>query len=300
MQVRRVTALTMVAALALVACDSISSSPNAVDRDHGIPILASEVHRPGTPLGDGFKVPVGAVLAGSVLPGRSGASFNGYRLNERRWTAMLGVGGAPRAVAQALLAQANAAGIPGLPAEPYCDRDTCGFAGGLASSRPTGRSVIVQVGEQGAAGASATVIFVDYGGKDSAVFPHGAVPIVPGKPTPGRKLATGRLPKTGDPIELHDWPVTVVAGTKMVLPVLTANGLPQAILRVTGDPDACYRAYVRQLAARMSGLPPKRPPDVRIDGWIIKTIADGEFGTRTIDLLTRDGRSYIRLSAVND
>ncbi|MEP6624570.1 MAG: hypothetical protein ABJC79_09010, partial [Acidimicrobiia bacterium] len=139
------------------ACDGAGrgSGEGAIDRAHGIPIRASELQQSGTPLGDGFSVPRGAVLAGAVLPEVPDASpARGTPVVHRGWTAVLGVGGAPRAVAERLLAQARAAGLPSLPHDPYCDRSGCGFASGLGHTvfgQPTlnsGRFVTVEVVSQ--------------------------------------------------------------------------------------------------------------------------------------------------------
>ncbi len=284
----------------LTGCSGGGSQAGTIDRDHGIPIRASELHGAGTPLPDVFVVPPGTVLAGAVLPRRPGATFDGRPLNERSWTATLGVGVAPRAVAIALLEQAKAARVAGLPAEPWCDRHACGFSAGWVSSPPSGRSISVQVGTQRHQGTFASVRFDDFGGPDPGASARGGVPSGSGIPHEPRDRAPGALASTGDPIGLHDWSVSVAAGSEMVMPVVSPMGPHEAILRVTGDPASVYRAYVRQLAARTPGLAPTRLADARIDGWTLKTTEDGEFGSRAVDLLTRHGRAYIRLTAVED
>lgn len=282
-------------AAAMVACSGGGSAANAVNRDYGIPIRASEVHAAGTRLPDVFVVPSGTVLAGAAFPRRPSLVFDGRRLNERTWAAVLGVGVAPRAVAVALLAQARAAGLQGLPAERYCDRISCGFGTGEPFF-PTGRVVSVWVGAQRNAGTFAFVRFDEFPGSPSP----GPAPsrigttAVPPKP---RKPALRVLPATGDPIGLGDWTAT---GTTMVMPSVDAIGPQEAIVRVTGNPHDAYRAYVRQLPGRTAGLVPRRSPDTNIDGWTIKTTADGEFGSKTVELLTRHGRSCIRLMGAND
>jgi hypothetical protein len=288
----------MTAAAAMVACSGGGSGSDAVERGDGIPIRASEVHGAGTRLPDVFVVPSGAVLAGAALP-RPRPVSNGRRTSEREWTAVLGVGVAPRVVAIALLSQARAAGLQRLPAEPSCDHIACAFDNfGLVPQ--AGRVVVVRVGAQANAGTFAFVRFDEFPGLPNPGPPASGGTGTTGVPPTPRAPARGVLPATGDPIRLGDWTATVAEGTTLVMPSVDADGPQEAILRVTGDPEDAYRAYVRQLRVRTADLAPRRVPDTKIDGWTIKTTGDGEFGSRTVELLTRHGRSYIRLTGVND
>jgi hypothetical protein len=280
-----------------VACSGSAPSSTSIDRQHGIPIRASEVRGPGTPLPDGFSVPAGAVLAGAALPERPTFFSSGKLLDKRRWSAILGVGGAPKAVAGALLRQAKAAGLPGLPAEPYCQRDGCAFSNGDTTRDPSGRLVNVHVDAEGRRGTSASVRFTDFGGPDIAVLTpvrSTGVPPLPRKPAPGR------LPSARESVGFDEPTITVIENTAMIMPIESPNGPQQAVLRVTGDPRAAYRGYVRQLRAAYPSAGTKRTDDTRLDDWIVSTTeASIEATTFTVDLLTRRGRSYIRLTSAH-
>ena len=282
------------------------SPSNAVNRDHGIPIRASEVHGPGTRLGDGFSVPRGAVLAGPVLPENPVRSADGGAPAIRRaWTAVLGVDAAPREVAERLLAQAKAAGLPGLPKEPSCYQRGCGFTSGLGPpvAPPSGRFVMVDVESQiETSGTWASIGFTDWGGRDPGGEPVGAgVPPSTDPPIPP-KPAPGRIPVVGDKVGF-EYPeqVTVVDGSAMVSPVIFQPGAPRAVLRVSRDPNAVYRRYVAQLRSTAEAGSTIRSGRAHVDGWnLTTTTASTEFGSFTVDLLTRDGTAHVRLTAVHE
>lgn len=270
-------------------------SSSGVNRRHGVPILGSEVHGPGIRLGADLRVPRGAVLAGAVLPTRAPWS--------RGWRALLGVDGRPRDVVAALLDQARAAGFERLPADPFCDADTCRFSnhqytgpdGGFHAS-PTGRFLDVRVEGHGRGGTWGSVTFVDRRGPD----PAGAAPVVASEGDPPRPLrpARGRLPQTGDPITLYDWTPRVEGGSDMVLPAVSTGGTTVALLQVDGSaPIGVYERYVLALERRdASGL--DTGATRRAGGWRVRSTTVA--GIRRIELFTRGERAYVLLTTVDD
>lgn len=270
-------------------------SSEGVNRRHGVPILGSEVHGPGSRLGSGLRVPDGAVLAGAVLPAQAPHAVG--------WIALLGVGGSPRAVTTALLDQARVAGFRRLPTEPFCDAGGCSFsnhtyvdADGRVRAPDTGRFLDVHVEAHGRHGTWGSVRYLRRGGSD----PRGAAPVVgsEGEPPLPVRPARGRLPQTGDRIGLYDWTPRVEGGSHMVLPAVSTGGTTVALLEVDSSPRGVYAAYVLQLERRDASGRAAAVVSRRVGGWRVVSTSAG--GIRDIELFTRGDRSYLVLSTVND
>lgn len=329
----RIVALTVAAAAILVGCDS--SGPS-VDRSHGIALLASEVHGPGTSLGDGLRVPAGAVLAGAPLPNATvQLIFDGQPIRARAWTAFLGVGGSPSMVAADLLRQAGRAGYPNLPMRPTCVTNgagqvgptgttfplggrtttsapsTCTFqtAYGPVDRPPSGRQLRVEVSRYPAVGTWGTIDFTDYGGSASDVPPE-PIDYPPLRVTAAPKAPTG-LPGTGQRIG-KDPAFVIVAGSAAILPTLPVDGQNwTAVIAVSGTPQSVYAAYRSQLRKNLhatsgpatsdNGTPRFTERTERNGAWRIRTIYGNDGNpdglSESVELLTHGDQSFIRLHA---
>jgi hypothetical protein len=111
---RRATVL--VVAIALAACSSSSGDATPTHRVvGGMPVVADEVHGPGSPLGNGFVVPRGAYAIGPQLPDNPAvAIFETEKVRahfDDAWTAWLVVAGSPEAAFNDLLRQAARHGV---------------------------------------------------------------------------------------------------------------------------------------------------------------------------------------------
>ena len=189
---RRVETPTCAAALMLVpwvACTSNDSTTSSINRAHGLPIRAGEIHGPGTPLRDGFTVPPGAVLAGAalqaeekVVPGHQPGNEPRPSIPLRSWSAVLGIDGPPLDVIHSFADQAASAGletvgrggctaaqaepsVPGTPTLPpapaHCALSTTSPVQGIGVLR--GAQITVQIEVLPGRHAIGYVAFYEYG-----------------------------------------------------------------------------------------------------------------------------------------
>lgn len=287
--------------LVAVGCGAVSFSCDAksagrVDRAHGVPILASELHGAGTRLGDGFVVPKGAVLAGTPLPADSFVGPVEYR----SWRAVLGIGGSPNAVIADLLEQARRSGLPGLPARPYCSREkdqsSCEFSSwaGVGETGSTGRSITARVASRRDGNALGEVAFLDYGGPDPTGAPEAPAsdPVVLARP---KNPAPGAVPTTGQNVGFPGATIKVLPRSTMVLPVVNF-GAPVAVLRVDGDAERIFQQYVDQV--RKAVEPGEGSETIRRndDGWAVTMTSSLNYRDGgVVELMVHDNRAYIRL-----
>jgi hypothetical protein len=308
------TAIAIVVAVG--ACES-STTPTAVpprgggvSRGYGLPIRQSEVRQAGTPLRDGLSVPVGAVLAGTLVPENthpSGAPQ--FPPSDHEWSAVLGIRGTPRAVADAILRQAKDAGWCCLPRAASCVTYTCQvYTGtGIDLTSPQGHSLSLQIVRDGDHRTWANLQVIDWGGKDlRPPVPDAGDPSeerAPGPP-PTTPPADGRLPSTGELVGFGSYRpgfkspyrVTVAPGSAMVRPVLEES----AVLRVTGDSTQVRRRYERQLRSYFPGVRMVKRHERR-GAWSVDVAsAQDDAGSGTVELFSRSGQSYVRLRFATD
>lgn len=292
---------------ALMACSGTASNNGPVNRQHGIPIRASEIHGPGTRMGDGFTVPPGAVLAGPVLS-TTNSSNTGHL---RTWTATLGIDGPPVEVMQQLANQAFAKGLTlapegerscGEPRVPVPQPAICRFTSTpIVRGQPTAKQGLsVEVQQTDTPTTIGFVTYTDLATGPEIVFqadhPTVATPDLMLPPLPAQRgAAHGRLPQEGEEIAPG---IPVLPNTAAVTPVfLSWLGKTEAVLRVTDEPDTVFRRYVHLLADLYGDL--SRSPTNRSGPWSVKYasfeegIEDGAGGT--IHLFTAGRRAYIRL-----
>lgn len=291
----------------LMACSGTASNNGPVDRQHGIPIRASEIHGPGTRMGDGFTVPPGAVLAGPVLSTTNRANTG----HVRTWSATLGIDGPPIDVMQQLANQAHAKGLTLAPEGPVCSSTPrvpvsqprfCRYTSTpIVRGQPTAiQSFSVEVQQTDAPTTIGFVAYQDLAAGPEIVFqadhPTVAAPDLMLAPLPAQHgAARGRLPQEGEEIAPG---IPMLPNTTAVTPVFRSwRGQTEAVLRVTDEPDAVFRRYVHLLRDLYGGL--TRSPTNRSGPWKVnyasfeEGIEDGAGGT--LHLFTAGHRAYIRL-----
>ena len=292
---------------ALMACSRTAASNGPVNREHGIPIRASEIHGPGTRMGDGFTVPPGAVLAGPVLS----TTYSSNTGHVRTWFATLGIDGPPIDVMQQLANQAHASGLtlapeggfcPSMPRVPVPQPRFCRYTSTpiMRGQPTTSRSFSVEVQQTDAPTTIGFVTYTDLAAGPEIVFqadhPTVAAPDLTLAPLPAQRgAAHGRLPQEGEEIAPG---IPMLPNTAAVTPLFRSwRGQTEAVLRVTDEPDTVFRRYVHLLKDLYGSL--SRSPTNRSGPWRVQYASfeegfeDGAGGT--IHLFTAGNRAYIRL-----
>jgi hypothetical protein len=288
--------LVAISVLGVTACFGDDNSGDA------IPIVQGATSRPGTLLGDGFRVPPGALLVGAPLPKFSRDPFFSPRSepsedNDRGWRAWLIVPGDARATWHSLAEQVERSGIPII--ETWCSSEgsnpgdymVCAIVG--ADFR-NGRQRIVSIYLRRGAltktdGGPKLVSHITLGysdfAADSAVSfredtsldnPGTIDRRVPAVPTTWPKLA-----EPDDALNLGRYlRLRVERGSRLAAPLWDSGcaGGNTAILAIDGDPETVMRGYQAQMEAQSGLLEPLRE---RRDGpttiFELGGYADGEY-----------------------
>jgi hypothetical protein len=332
-RVRWVTGAVMVtvAVVASSACTSAeqSTAKEQVTTVHGTPAVASALHGPGTPLGDGFHVPNGAALVGASLPNRRLLSGGAPKIRSKRnWSAVLLVKGRGDAVARDLAAQAQEAGLRsdlslrgfscmitnrgesplGIVVSPPTERpDGLMCGGSLESAERIAlysqgiRSLQVST-QQGAcircpSGRSPSLAVVQYVEVDDAaerspeLLPPatGVTPVIPPVRATRPPLA---LPHTGTKIRLNfDGTTTpVIAGSGALIPPLCNGCETDLWMMQPTDGDRVFEAYARALnRLDIWENGPTQRREAR-DGWRVRAWSGGNTDTGIdVELFQRKG-----------
>lgn len=294
------------------------TSSVSIDRTHAVPILAGETHPTGTPLGEGFSVPRGAVLVGPVLPVDAPISVSGVT-PQSTWAATLVVDGEPLAVYDALVQQAIDHGIEGIPwSDLGCVRgpDAAQCSG---QSRIAARGLLLFIGltakkSCGVWHSDLSISVSDFGGPQAnlvqtarpAIKPAPKIPRHPDETIPGPGVEIEIERSYSGPGEYRASKIPIVNGSQPLLAFsrkVCFDAGRSALMRATA-PDRVFDTYSRN-ARRLKVWDDPAPPvrHERRGAWNSRSVAYSNTDTSvTIELFTSrraPERSYLRLGIGN-
>jgi hypothetical protein len=264
------------------------------------PVIASAVGPPGTDLGDGFTVADGTVLIGDPIPLGVLGTEDDVPIVDEGWSASLVVDGAePRAIVDAYLAQAEAAGLERLGAGCGLDGEDLVCSGGARSAdRAEPRSLLVRtvrgprrdlVSDHVEVRYSTTDLHWRYGVSPGFADDHppDLGPVTwPPLPGPGELLPSDGEVRT---------PIPIQEGSRLAGPVHLnlddATGGIVAVLEVTGDPDEVLGSYL-DLFSAAGGFEDPTTDDRTIGDAVVTKASTFQAGGDHLDLtlVERPGR----------
>lgn len=236
----------LLVATAIVAASACSGAARhaSVSNDYAVPVLASELHGPGTSLGDGFVVPNGAARVGPIVRQKG------------TWNAVLVVRDDPIAVFRSFVAQGR--------------RHHVGTAGGCSVERGVlGCTSVSQQPDSGSfTDISQLTVEVQWGSALGAPLAHAEVSYRRGTASQSEAfdridpLPTGALarvvpeplPRVGDRLWANgDREIDVLPGTSLVMPGNYVDGCglfgpSQWLVRVDRNVETVRQAYARAVA----------------------------------------------------
>jgi hypothetical protein len=265
------------------------------------PVIPSAVGAPGTSLGDGFSVAEGTVLIGDPIPNGLVGLQDGVEIVDEGWTATLLVDGAePRALVDAYLAQAEAAGL--VPMSSGCGLDVealvCG-GGARSADRAEARSLLVRTVRGPRNDLVSDHVEVRYSTIDRGWRHSGDIPFADdGPPDLEPVTAWPPLPAVGEPISSDGevrTPIPVQEGSRLAGPVHLslddATGGIVALLEVTGDPDEVFRSYL-DVVGEAEGFQPSTTDERTIGDAAVTEVSTFQAGGDHLELtlVERPGR----------